>query len=225
MDTHFELPEFSGLCRLFPLPNVVLFPHVILPLHIFEPRYRQMTEDALAGDGLVTIVQACAVDPEAPWAEPVPIRTVGCLGRIIQHERLANDRLNMLLLGCKRVRLTREIQTTKLYRMAEAAILDDEEPADSPEALRTELAGLFREVLQIRQRVDPDLARLLDSDVSLGILSDIVAHALDVPGPVKQVLLEEHRVAERAALLHTLLYSLVDRIPHPRHFPHPFSLN
>ena len=84
------------------------FPHVILPLHIFEPRYRQMTQDALDGDQLVTIVQACPADKENPWVEPVPIAHVACLGKIIQHERLPDGRFNMLLLGCKRVRLVRE---------------------------------------------------------------------------------------------------------------------
>ena len=225
MDTHSELPEFSGPCRLFPLPYVVLFPHVILPLHVFEPRYREMTEDALADDGLVTIVQACPVDAEAPWVEPVPIRTVGCVGKIIQHERLVNGRFNILLLGCKRVRLVQEIQSTKLYRMAEATVLDDVVPADSPVALRNDLVGLFRQVLQFRHRLDADLSRLLESDVSLGILTDIVAHALDLAAPVKQVLLDEPRVAERVALLLTLLTGLRDQIPRPRRSPHPFSLN
>jgi hypothetical protein len=57
MDFNSELCDFSNRCRLFPLPDVVLFPHALLPLHIFEPRYRQMTEDALASDRLVTMVQ------------------------------------------------------------------------------------------------------------------------------------------------------------------------
>ena len=123
---------------LFPLPKVVLFPHAVLPLHIFEPRYRQMTEDALAGDKLVTIVQ---------WRAPVPghrrssprVEEIGCLGRILQHERLPDGRFNFLLLGRKRVRLGREIPADKLYRLAEAEILEDESTdaaADSPAARR-----------------------------------------------------------------------------------------
>ena len=57
MDDDFDLKDFTNVCRLFPLPGVVLFPHAVLPLHIFEPRYRQMTEDALATDRLIAIVQ------------------------------------------------------------------------------------------------------------------------------------------------------------------------
>ena len=53
---HPPLSDFAGTARLFPLPNLVLFPHVMQPLHIFEPRYRQMTADALAGDRLIAVV-------------------------------------------------------------------------------------------------------------------------------------------------------------------------
>ena len=225
MDIHSELRDFSGLCRLFPLPNVVLFPHVILPLHIFEPRYRQMTQDALDGDQLVTIVQACPQDKGNPWHEPVPIEHVGCVGKIIQHERLTDGRFNLLLLGCKRVHLVREIVSPKLYRQAEAGILEDEEPADSGGSRRADLVALFLQILQMHHRLDPDLSRLLHSDLSAGILSDIIAHALDLPAPVKQALLEEPRVDQRVSRLLTLLRDLADQTPHPRRFPHPFSLN
>jgi Lon protease-like protein len=126
MDFNAELGNFSNRCRLFPLPDVVLFPHALLPLHIFEPRYRQMTEDALAGDRLVTMVQIRPSVKGSRWVEPVPIMEVGCLGKIVQHERLADGRFNFLLLGCKRVRLKREIPGTTLYRIAEAEIMEDE---------------------------------------------------------------------------------------------------
>src|SRR6516225_204839 len=108
MDDDPTLERFSKLCRLFPLPKVVLFPHAVMPLHIFEPRYRQMTEDALATDRLVTIVQWRAPYPTEPDTLP-ELEEIGCLGRILQHERLADGRFNFLLLGRKRVRLGREL--------------------------------------------------------------------------------------------------------------------
>src|SRR4051812_3622813 len=103
MDFDPEAADFPNQCRLFPLPDLVLFPHALLPLHIFEPRYRQMTADALAEDGLVTMVQI-RPPPEGcpPWAEPVPIMDVGCLGKIVEHERLDDGRFNIVLLGWKR---------------------------------------------------------------------------------------------------------------------------
>jgi uncharacterized protein len=225
MNIDTSLCDFSGLCRLFPLPNVVLFPHVILPLHIFEPRYRQLTEDALESDGLVTIVQACATDQELPGIEPVPIKDVACVGRIVQHDRLPDGRFNLLLLGCRRVLMRQEVASPRLYRVAEGTLLEDETVEDSRHEHRRELIQLFLEVLQTSHRIDPDLSRLLHSDLPLGILSDIVAHALDLPASIKQELLEETRVARRVGSLIALLRDIIGRVNHARRFPPPFSLN
>ena len=109
MDNDIDLRDFENVTRLFPLPGLVMFPHVVLPLHIFEPRYRQMTEDALAGDRLITMIQISPLPKGKSWVEPVQIEEVGCLGRIIQHERLPDGRFNILLLGRKRVRIRREL--------------------------------------------------------------------------------------------------------------------
>jgi Lon protease-like protein len=225
MDHHTDLGDFSGLCRLFPLPSVVLFPHVVLPLHIFEPRYRQMTQDALDDDRLVTIVQARPHLQQGPWAEPVPIAEVACVGKIVQHERLSDGRFNLLLLGCKRVRLSREIASGRLYRVAEAILLEDEGTSLAPEPRREQLIECFLEVLPAGDPLDADLCRLLRSDLSLGILSDIIAHALALPASDKQSLLAETRVDRRVDLLMDLLQDFAGRIPGTRRFPPPFSLN
>ncbi len=225
MDDPTELQGSSTPCRLFPLPNLVLFPHAILPLHIFEPRYRQMTEDALAGDRQVTIIQIRPMAPGTPWTEPAPIMDVGCLGKIVQHERLPDGRFHLLLLGRKRVRLVRELDGPKLYRIAEATILEDRELEEDPDPHRKELLGLFLQVFQQSQDLDPDLSRMLNSDLPLGILSDIIAHALDLPAHLKQSLLDETRVDHRVSTLRTVLQeSLAPPVP-SRHFPPPFSLN
>lgn len=225
MDILSELGDFSGVCRLFPLPNVVLFPHVVLPLHIFEPRYRQMTRDALDGDQLITMVQSRPIASGPPCVEPVPIYTVGCVGRIIQHEPLPDGRFNLLLLGCKRVRLVCEMASPKLYRIAQGSVIEDVEPASSDDERREELIRIFLEVLQSQHALDPELTQLLRSDLSMGILSDIMAHALELPGSVKQDLLDESRVVERVSGLLTLLRGLHEPSPRSRRFPHPFSLN
>jgi Lon protease-like protein len=225
MNIDTSLCDFSGLCRLFPLPNVVLFPHVILPLHIFEPRYRQLTEDALDGDGLMTIVQACPTGQDLPWIEPVPIEDVACVGKIVQHDRLPDGRFNLLLLGCRRVRLKQEVASPRLYRIAEGTLLEDEPVDDSRQESRRQLIELFLEIFQTRQRLDPDLSQLLDSDLPLGILSDIIAHALDLPASIKQVLLEETRVACRVGSLIAFLRDTLGRPTSGRQFPPPFSMN
>jgi uncharacterized protein len=225
MDFQLELDDFSNQCRLFPLPDVVLFPHTLLPLHIFEPRYRQMTEDALADDQLVTMVQVRPVVKGSPWVEPVPIMDVGCLGKIIQHERLANGRFNFLLMGCKRVRLKREILSAKLYRIAEAEIIEDEEADPAIETRRDELIGLFRRAFEKRQRLDKDLSALLQSSVPLGVLSDIIAHALGLPPLTKQELLAEPKVERRVETLRRILRHIVHNDESASVFPPPFSAN
>ena len=229
MDNNFYLRDFANQCRLFPLPNLVLFPHALLPLHIFEPRYRQLTEDALATDGLVTMVQVAPAPTGSLWPEPVPIMGVGCLGRIVQHERLADGRFNFLLLGCKRVRLVSEQPSMKLYRIAAAEILDDQESDQPAEPRHRQLLDLFRKVFEIRHDFNDDLAKRLNSAISLGALSDIIAHALGLPPGIKQELLSETRVDRRVETLLVLLRTIIETIipdeKPSRSFPPPFSLN
>lgn len=225
-----ELKGFRNICRLFPLPNVVLFPHAVLPLHIFEPRYRQMTEDALGSDRLVTIVQ---IRPDAVWtknAEP-EIEPIACLGQILEYERLPDGRFNFLLVGKKRVRILEELSKTKLYRQARVEVLDDIYPGVPVDPLRQELIQLLREVSQRAQAVDPEIARLLDSDIRLGPLTDIIGHSLGLPSVVKQNLLAEARVDRRAMGLIGILQQVVQaaqgrpRAGPDRPFPPPFSVN
>ncbi|HEX8202116.1 MAG TPA: LON peptidase substrate-binding domain-containing protein, partial [Isosphaeraceae bacterium] len=184
MDPNHDLRDFRNVCRLFPLPEVVLFPHAVLPLHIFEPRYRQMTEDALAGDRLVTIVQLL---PDTPTADPTrpAIEAVGCLGKIVRHERLPDGRFNFLLVGRKRVRLLRELASGKPYRLAEARLLEDVAPEEPVGPLRRELVRLFRTLARRQGTLDPDMAKLLQADLALGILTDLIAHALGLTASIK----------------------------------------
>jgi Lon protease-like protein len=225
MDHDFDLRGFGDITRLFPLPNLVMFPHVVLPLHIFELRYRQMTEDALAGDRLITMIQISPLPEGKTWTEPPPLEEVGCLGKIIQHERLADGRFNFLLLGRKRVRLRREIATGKLYRSAEVEILEDVPPTQPEELERTELIGLFRQVFERHQKLDPDFAELLEKGVSLGVLTDVISHALALPASLKQCLLAETSVDQRVENIRLLLRKVATADEPRRMFPPPFSPN
>src|SRR5262245_9662343 len=122
-------PDSSIRIPLFPLPDTVLFPTARLPLHIFEPRYRQMTEDALAGDGLIgtVLVQSGADMSE----EQPPIYGVGCAGAIQQSRRLADGRFLIELEGRFRFQILREVEPqTTPYRIAIAVPLVEslEEP-------------------------------------------------------------------------------------------------
>jgi Lon protease-like protein len=225
MDFQYDLRDFTGQCRLFPLPDLVCFPHALLPLHIFEPRYREMTEDALAGDHLVTMVQIRPAPGGTPSLEAVPVANVGCLGRIVKHERLPDGRFNFLLHGCSRVRLIRAIPKPKLYRVWEAELLEDEESDEPAEPRRGELIALFRQVFESQHAPDDDLTALLDSAVQLGVLSDLIAHALQLSPALKQRLLAQPNVHKRVETLRKSLRRMVSEIQASRVFPPPFSLN
>ena len=97
----------SDLLPLFPLPTVVLFPNIFLPLHVFEPRYREMVADALAGDRMIGMV---LLRPgwEHEYEGAPPVYPVGCSGVITHFERLSDGRYNIVLRGLARFRILRE---------------------------------------------------------------------------------------------------------------------
>ena len=131
--SNYSLPEnFSGIVRLFPLPNLVLFPGIVQSLHIFEPRYRKMMEDALAGDQTIAMTMIRSSDSNT--GKQPQIHSVICIGKIVAHTQLEDGRFNLLLQGVARARIVRELAVEQPYRMAEVEILD-EEPIDSQSKL------------------------------------------------------------------------------------------
>lgn len=216
------LDEFNGICRLFPLPGVVLLPHAVIPLHIFEPRYRRMMEDALrSGDGQITMVLMrggeSAAGPE--------IADVACLGRVIQHHRLPDGRFNLLLRGMQRVRLLRELERGTLYRQAEAELIREPNNPEGTVARRGELIRLFRRMMWRPRASGSDLISHLESGIPLGALVDLIAHALDLPAALKQEFLAEPAADHRANALIHLLRDLGPPSPPPARFPPRFSDN
>ena len=113
----------------------------------------------------------------------------------------------------------------KLYRIAEAEILNDQESVQPLEPRRGQLLDLFFRVFGQRQRFDDELAKRLNSAIPLGVLSDIIAHALALPPGIKQELLSETRVDRRVETLRALLETIITEEGLSRSFPPPFSLN
>src|SRR5437899_565137 len=105
-----ELAGFSGIVPVFPLPNAVLFPHLSLPLHIFEERYKQMTADALQAEKLIAMA---LLKPgwETDYEQAPAFHEMLCLGRIIADEKLPNGRYNLVLQGIHRAVVIEEFQT------------------------------------------------------------------------------------------------------------------
>jgi uncharacterized protein len=221
---HHDLANFGGIARLFPLPNLVFFPHVIQPLHIFEPRYRQLTADALAGDRLIALVQMVEGWDEK---EPTPpkIHAVACLGKVVADQKLADGRYNLLLRGLSRIRVVRQLRSSKEYRMAKVELLHDQPCASAEEeaALRRAFMQHVPVWFPAKGPVVEQFQRLLESDLTLGALSDIFSFALPLDTQFKQTLLEQIDVEARAR---ALLKHMETQGPFDeRRFPPDFSSN
>jgi uncharacterized protein len=176
---------------LFPLPSTVLFPNVFLPLHIFEPRYRQMVGDALAGDRLIgmTLIQP---GHEGEYEGQPPIYPVGCSGVITHVERLADGRFNLILRGLQKFRVIREeapVGGGRLYRQATIAILDETvSEADRPHLRqeRRRLEALLAPLLDAATRAAHITESMADED-----LVNALAQYLEFDPLEKQALLEQ----------------------------------
>lgn len=221
----FESEQFQGLARVFPLPGLVMFPHVMQALHIFEPRYKAMLEDALASDRLITMATYAQVPGEVDPSRP-PLEPAACLCRVATHQRTAEGTYNVLLLGVRRLRLGNEMPAVRPFRVFEAEILEDEEPdypAEASATLQHDLLAAFRRTLPDIPQAREQLDQLLGSDVSLGMLADIVAYSIDLEARWKLLLLAEPSVVRRTRLLVEALVARSRRQPRP--FPPPFSRN
>lgn len=228
-DDTLNLEQFDGSVRLFPLPNVVLFPHVVQPLHIFEPRYRQMTADALAGDRLIV---PALLQPgwEGDYESRPAIHAVVCIGKVISEQRLPDGRFNILLRGLSRARVVEELPADKLYRIARVELLHEglPPPHDADRRLRRELTEAVRAWFPASGPASEQLHKLLRGDLALGALCDILSFAVPLPMPVKQQLLEELVVERRMqALIQHLASTPPPTAPagHERQFPPDFSSN
>jgi Lon protease-like protein len=220
------LSGFSGTVRVFPLPNLVLFPHVIQPLHIFEPRYRQLMEDALDDDRLMALA---LLKPgwEDDYNKRPPIHTVVCIGRIFKEERMPDGRFNLLLQGMCRARVLEEVKTGKPYRTARVDVLPEvpAPPAREPE-LRQLLGEQMGQWFAAHSVALDQMNKLLESNLPSGSLCDIFTFALPFEPEVKQTLLEEAQVEQRVLRLVAQLAAVEKPTPAAgRKFPPEFSAN
>ena len=181
---------------IFPLPGVVLYPGLQLPLHIFEPRYRAMVSDALARDRRIGMIQ-----PQRP-VEGAPLFAVGCVGKINEVEALEDGRFNIVLEGETRFRILRELDAATLFRQVEAELIAEPEH----EVLSAiERAGFEREARRFADTqgyaVDWEAVTRLD-DVSL---INGVSQIAPFDHAAKQALLEADDVSARCELLVQLM--------------------
>ena len=196
----------SDLLPLFPLPNVVLFPNVFLPLHIFEPRYREMVADAVASDRLLGMV---LLRPgwEQDYEGRPPVYPIGCSGLITHVERLSDGRYNIVLRGIERFRILEE-DHHRSYRCATVEALAERGlRADDCAALRlqrSKLEGLLTPATEGDSR-QAQAAPRIPSGMPDEDLVNALAQYLDLEPLEKQALLQQQSLRARAESLVELL--------------------
>ncbi len=185
---------------LFPLSGAILFPRSQLPLHIFEPRYREMIKDAAEGPGRIAMIQPQRLDHD----NQAPLYAVGCIGELVGLEELEDGRYNIVLLGTNRFRLVSETEPENAYRSADVdieAFVDDEPTA---------LASIQRAEVEREARRLGDALGLAVDWSAVGRLDDeMLVNAIAQVAPfdigAKQALLEQPTLDSRADLLVQLM--------------------
>ena len=223
----FSPDQFSGQARVFPLPNLVMFPHVIQALHVFEPRYRARVEEAIEGDRLMAL-GVLSPGWEQNYEGRPPLRSTACLCRIATHQRTKQGTSTVLVLGVRRLRLINELPPKKLFRVVEAELLDDVELEDAQDgdaaALQQELLAAFKRAMPKIPNAYEQLDQLLGSQITLGMLTDIVSYTIDLDLEIKMRLLAECDVLRRTRMLLDAIASRPAAAA-SRAFPPDFSAN
>jgi Lon protease-like protein len=222
------LQDFSGFAPLFPLPNVVLFPHALLPLQIFEHRYRLMTADVLDGERMIAMSLLRPGWDKLPSSANPPIHRIVGLGKIIAHEKLDDGRYYLVLRGLARAKLVDEKSVDLPYRIGKLEICDEvfnETAADERIECAEELVSRFVQIfpgVNIKQ-----LFLQAVSDLPLEVVCDVLLGSIPMAPEVAQQFLDEPNVDTRSQMLIELLKQFSHRMTNPlkRSFPPDFSPN
>jgi Lon protease-like protein len=192
---------------LFPLP-VVLFPGVPMPLHIFEPRYREMLSDIRASDNLFGLSY---FDPSTANTEIPAARHVGCVAEVTEVQALPDGRSNVLTVGLIRYRVEGYVDGDEPYLVARVSFLEDEEEeAAALNDRARSVAETFTRIARAVRVLNDERAALPDiSDTEPQRLSFLVAAAMEIETDVKQELLELRSTSERLRRLRDMLVRAV----------------
>jgi len=193
---------------LFPLPDVTFFPHTLLPLHVFEARYRAMVADALARDRRLCVVKLQA-GYEATYAGKPPVHSIAGAGEIVSGERLPSGRFNILVKGEWRVRLVDEIPSDTLYRLARAEQLVETPPPGDAAPVLARIKGSCAELLDALGRPADLLDTALAGGQPPGVIADRIAAAVLPDTTLRQELLETLEVQTRLERVATALEALL----------------
>jgi len=196
---------------IFPLPDVTFFPHTLLPLHVFEARYRAMVMDSLARDRRLAVVK---LKPgfEASYAGKPAVRAVAGAGEIVSWERLATGRYNILVKGEWRVRIESERPSDTLYRIVTARRLDDVAPTTDVAAAIARIREACGRLLRALDRPSDLLDTALAEGQQPGAIADRIAAAVVPDANLRQELLETLDVTRRLDRLGLALDQLANEL-------------
>jgi Lon protease-like protein len=197
---------------IFPLPDVTLFPKALLPLHIFEARYRAMISDALARDRRICMVRLRPGYDEAAYAGKPEVYGVGGLGEIVSCERLATGRYDLVLRGEARVRIVSEQPSDTLYRLVSAARIEDVAPAADVTPIVERIRDACRTLLTVLGRPVDFLDAAFADTQAPGAIADRIAAGVLPGADVRQELLETAEIDLRLGRLALALDALVEQL-------------
>lgn len=203
-DPRAALRKALAAVKVFPLHGVAVLPGTPAPFHIFEPRYRALVGDALAGDRILA-VPALFGKSDAHALRP-PLRAICGAGIIEAEERYPDGRFDIVLRGVARVQLLEELPRAKLYREFRAQILEDRLPAGGPAKLEAELEGLRQLVVDLSTKLPSEsgatqLAEAVAQMKDPSSIVDLVAAAAVSEPDARQRILEEADVSRRLELV------------------------
>ncbi len=199
---------------IFPLPDVVLFPHTMLPLHIFEPRYRQMVQECLAGDKRLAMALLKPGWEKDYYGRP-PVYPIAGAGEIVRHEELPDGRFNVLVRGTMRVGITMELPPDKPYRIVRARPLADRYPEAGLESLATRIERLkvfYLRFLSEVQKGQGEMAKIFSGVKDPAIIVDRIAGAAISDTDDRQKVLECLEVPARLTLVQEFLVGILARL-------------
>ena len=213
--TDAELAVALRRLPMFPLPGVVLFPHALLPLHVFEERYRAMTRDVLAGSRFLVV--SLIAPGEEETTEKVAVQRIAGVGEVMMAHELPDGRFNLVLRGRARIRIDEELPPARVYReitathLPDLPVLDAAELRDAEQSLRA-LVGQLADAISDGGEL---LRQVIAAQETPAELVDVLAAQLVHDPSLRQRLLETRDVTRRIERVSAEVVALTARIATP----------
>jgi Lon protease-like protein len=212
MDVEFpDREQLLAACRalpLFPLPSVVFLPNTLLPLHVFEPRYRELVRDVMAGDRILAVPRLLPGWQAEYEAQP-PIRRICGVGRIVKHEEMPEGRSNIVLAGIGRVEVMDEAPSDTQYRVARARLRPDVPLTPAGQRVLVQVRTSLAALVQVRPGAADAVRMLLGQQFTPSAFVFAIAHMTIREPDERQEFLEVDAVDERAELVLARLGALM----------------